>query len=334
MGRIMLNEHNSPKYFWIHAVDTECHVLNKVFLRPLVNKTPNELWHGKTPNILYFKVFGCKCYVLNTKDKLGKFDAKSNEGYGRRVANGIGFGLFGNFGKSSHLYRGKGLATSNDSLPQPTHSNKLVSKRGKQGKEGKHNILDGYYFHPMELEDTIFWSFVKGQGFSAYVVKKFPDKWPPFIDVSLDLNNHSEFPPNEDRDHTISEFQLFDGEDIFGTNCIGRDIIPRGTQYMRPPKTILSLLYNFKNRLPINLPVLIESHMNYSMFNAKATTLPYGEGSSVEARRYLDHSDSDPEADEKQTVSETSVRAEDYGFHHPSSGDGDGGMSLFPGGVP
>jgi hypothetical protein len=33
-----------------------------------------------SPNIGYFKVFGCKCFIRNDKDNLGKFDAKSNEG--------------------------------------------------------------------------------------------------------------------------------------------------------------------------------------------------------------------------------------------------------------
>ncbi|GAA0147930.1 hypothetical protein LIER_07509 [Lithospermum erythrorhizon] len=80
MGRTMLNEHNLPKYFLGHPVDTACHVLNRVFLRPLMNKTPYELWNEKTPNISYIKVFGCKCYILNTKDKLGKIDFNSNEG--------------------------------------------------------------------------------------------------------------------------------------------------------------------------------------------------------------------------------------------------------------
>ena len=80
MARTMLNEHNLPKYFWGHAVDTACHVLNRVYLRPTLNKTPYELWNGRAPNISYFKVFGSKCYILNTKDKLGKFDAKSTEG--------------------------------------------------------------------------------------------------------------------------------------------------------------------------------------------------------------------------------------------------------------
>ena len=43
-------------------------------------KTPYELWNNKKPNVSYFKVFDCKCFVLNEKDALGKFDTKSDEG--------------------------------------------------------------------------------------------------------------------------------------------------------------------------------------------------------------------------------------------------------------
>ena len=49
-------------------------------MRPLLTKTPYELWNNKKPNVSYFKVFGCKCFILNEKDNLGKFDAKSDEG--------------------------------------------------------------------------------------------------------------------------------------------------------------------------------------------------------------------------------------------------------------
>ena len=47
---------------------------------PSLDKTPYELWKNKKPNISYFKVFGSKCFILNTKDNLGKFDAKSSVG--------------------------------------------------------------------------------------------------------------------------------------------------------------------------------------------------------------------------------------------------------------
>ena len=80
MARTMLNEHSLPKYFWAEAVNTACYILNRVLVRPLLTKTPYELWNNKKPNVSYFKVFGCKCFILNEKDALGKFDAKSDEG--------------------------------------------------------------------------------------------------------------------------------------------------------------------------------------------------------------------------------------------------------------
>nr|KYP38726.1 Retrovirus-related Pol polyprotein from transposon TNT 1-94 [Cajanus cajan] len=80
LARTMLNETNLPKYFWADAINTACHVLNKVLIRPILKKTPYEIYKGKKPNISYFRVFGCKCYVLNNgKEQLGKFDAKADE---------------------------------------------------------------------------------------------------------------------------------------------------------------------------------------------------------------------------------------------------------------
>jgi len=82
MARTMLNEAKLPKYFWAEAVNTSCYILNRVLIRPLLKKTPYELWKGKKPNISYFHAFGCKCFILNNgKEQLGKFDAKSDEGF-------------------------------------------------------------------------------------------------------------------------------------------------------------------------------------------------------------------------------------------------------------
>ena len=80
IARTMLNEKNLPKYFWAEAVNTSYYVLNRVLLRSILKKTLYELWKNKKPNIGYFKVFGCKCFILNTKDNLGKFDAKLDVG--------------------------------------------------------------------------------------------------------------------------------------------------------------------------------------------------------------------------------------------------------------
>ena len=76
----MLYENNLSTYFWAKAVNSSCYILNRVFIKPSLDKTPYELWKNKKPNISYFKVFRSKCFILNTKDNLGKFDAKSNVG--------------------------------------------------------------------------------------------------------------------------------------------------------------------------------------------------------------------------------------------------------------
>ncbi|KAH9651466.1 Integrase catalytic domain-containing protein [Citrus sinensis] len=93
MARTMLNENALPKYFWAEAVNIACYVLNRVLIRPHLNKTPYELWKDRKPNIGYFKVFGCKCFILNTKDNLGKFDPKSD------------VGIFLGYSNSSKAYR-------------------------------------------------------------------------------------------------------------------------------------------------------------------------------------------------------------------------------------
>ncbi|GKD29091.1 retrovirus-related pol polyprotein from transposon TNT 1-94 [Tanacetum coccineum] len=53
---------------------------NKILIRPILGKTPYEIFRGRKPSLEYFKAFGSKCFILNTKDYLTKFDPKSYEG--------------------------------------------------------------------------------------------------------------------------------------------------------------------------------------------------------------------------------------------------------------
>nr|GEW23954.1 hypothetical protein [Tanacetum cinerariifolium] len=43
------------------------------------NKTPYELFNGRTPAIGFLKLFGCHVMILNTLDHLGKFEAKGDK---------------------------------------------------------------------------------------------------------------------------------------------------------------------------------------------------------------------------------------------------------------
>jgi hypothetical protein len=47
----------------------------------MLEKTPYELLNVRRPNIAYFRVFGCKCYILKKGTRLSKFDKKCDEGF-------------------------------------------------------------------------------------------------------------------------------------------------------------------------------------------------------------------------------------------------------------
>ncbi|GJY74760.1 retrovirus-related pol polyprotein from transposon TNT 1-94 [Tanacetum coccineum] len=80
MSRTLLNEQSIPQKFWCNAVDTSTYILNRILIRLFLEKTSYEFFKGRNPNLEYFKVFGSKCSILNTKDYLTKFDPKSTEG--------------------------------------------------------------------------------------------------------------------------------------------------------------------------------------------------------------------------------------------------------------
>ena len=93
LARTMLDEYKSPYNFWAEAVNTACHASNRLFLRKILDKTPYELLTKNKPNIKYFRVFGCKCFVLNKSTRLSKFESKTIEG------------IFVGYGSNSYTYR-------------------------------------------------------------------------------------------------------------------------------------------------------------------------------------------------------------------------------------
>ncbi|GKB97186.1 retrovirus-related pol polyprotein from transposon TNT 1-94, partial [Tanacetum coccineum] len=80
MSRTMLNEQYLLQKFWCNAVDTSTYILIRILIRAILGKTPYELLRGRKPTLDYFRVLGSKCFILNTKDYLKKFDPKSYEG--------------------------------------------------------------------------------------------------------------------------------------------------------------------------------------------------------------------------------------------------------------
>ena len=77
----MLDEYKTPDNFWAEAVNIACHAINRLYLHKIYKKTAYELLTGNKPKVDYFRVLGCKCFILNKKVKSSKFAPRVDEGF-------------------------------------------------------------------------------------------------------------------------------------------------------------------------------------------------------------------------------------------------------------
>jgi hypothetical protein len=93
----MLDEYKTPDIFWAEAVNTACHAINRLYLHKIYKKTAYELHTNNKPKVDYFRVFGCKCYILNKKFKSSKFAPRVDKGFLLGYAsNTHGYRVFNN----------------------------------------------------------------------------------------------------------------------------------------------------------------------------------------------------------------------------------------------
>ncbi|GKA53420.1 retrovirus-related pol polyprotein from transposon TNT 1-94, partial [Tanacetum coccineum] len=79
-ARTMLTFANLPLFLWAEAIATACFTQNRSIIHKRFDKTPYELVNKRKPNIKFFHVFGCRCYLLNDYDDVGKLKAKGDSG--------------------------------------------------------------------------------------------------------------------------------------------------------------------------------------------------------------------------------------------------------------
>ena len=99
MARTMLDEHRTPRRCWAKAINTACHVSNRIFLRAFMKKTSYELRFRRPPKVSHFRVFGCMCFILK-QGNLDKFESKSSNG------------IFLGYASHPHAYRVPNLETN------------------------------------------------------------------------------------------------------------------------------------------------------------------------------------------------------------------------------
>ena len=81
LARTMLDEYNTSEKMWAEAINTACYASNRLFPHKFLEKTPYELLNGKKPDVSFFRVFGCKCYIYKKRQHLGKFQRRCDIGY-------------------------------------------------------------------------------------------------------------------------------------------------------------------------------------------------------------------------------------------------------------
>ena len=70
MVRSMMSQPNFPISFWGYALETAAFILNRVPSKT-TEKTPYEIWNGKTPSLSFLKIWGYEAYVKRQiSDKL------------------------------------------------------------------------------------------------------------------------------------------------------------------------------------------------------------------------------------------------------------------------
>nr|GFA38620.1 retrovirus-related Pol polyprotein from transposon TNT 1-94 [Tanacetum cinerariifolium] len=76
--RTMLAFGNLPLFLWTEAIATACFTQNRSIIHKRFDKTPYELMNKRKPNIKFFRVFECRCYILIDYEDVGKLKAKGD----------------------------------------------------------------------------------------------------------------------------------------------------------------------------------------------------------------------------------------------------------------
>nr|GFA28612.1 retrovirus-related Pol polyprotein from transposon TNT 1-94 [Tanacetum cinerariifolium] len=94
-ARTMLTFANLPSFLWDEVIATAYFTQNRSIIHKRFDKTPYELINKRKPNIKFFRVFGCRCYLLNNYEDVGKLKAKGDirvfVGYSKESA---AFGIY------------------------------------------------------------------------------------------------------------------------------------------------------------------------------------------------------------------------------------------------
>ena len=70
--RVMLDDQDLPMHIWAEDARTTMYVHTHTPHRVLENKTPEEVFSDKKPEVSYLRIFDCPVHIHITKEKRGQ----------------------------------------------------------------------------------------------------------------------------------------------------------------------------------------------------------------------------------------------------------------------
>nr|GEW18601.1 copia protein [Tanacetum cinerariifolium] len=131
-ARTMLTFANLPLFLWVEAIATACFTQNRLIIHKRFDKTPNELINKRKPNIKFFHVFGCRCYLLNDYDDVGKLKAKGD------------IRVFVGYSKDSTAFRVYNKRTRKIHESINVNFDKISKMASKQFREVFHEVSESF----------------------------------------------------------------------------------------------------------------------------------------------------------------------------------------------
>jgi hypothetical protein len=91
--KAMIHDQDLSMYLWAEAARIVVYVQNRSLHKVLENKTPEEVFSRKVPEVSHLRIFGCPVYIHIPKDKRTKLDPSRKKG------------IFVGYRKTSKAYR-------------------------------------------------------------------------------------------------------------------------------------------------------------------------------------------------------------------------------------
>ncbi|KAL0560690.1 hypothetical protein IC582_001101 [Cucumis melo] len=174
MARVMIHAKQLPIQFWAEALNTACHIHNRVILRPRTTTTSYELWKGRKPNVKYFHIFGSTCFILSDRDHRRKWDSKSDRG------------IFLGYSANNRAYR-------------------VYSQRTKIVIESINVIIDDLGKEPnknLDDEDEVFWNSLSHKTAEGESESTAPTNGKTYLPSHFDSNKIDMSTPSTSANHS------------------------------------------------------------------------------------------------------------------------------------